>query len=166
MLYVVTGCKGCRLKCICKAPIKNKDESERVFEVNRELQFFKQEARSNLLSVKGIEMRVNRSSQVEGGFGVIKHDMDYDRIRRRGLENVRAEFMLVSLGYVIRKLFTLIDGTAKLDYWQAPLDLQAAVMPEANIKKMLKKTKLGKNETLRKSYKRHRKRAARNAVVS
>jgi len=166
MLYVVTGCKGCRLKCICKAPIKNKDESERVFEVNRELQFFKQEARSNLLSVKGIEMRVNRSSQVEGAFGVIKHDMDYDRIRRRGLENVRAEFMLVSLGYVIRKLFTLIDGTAKLDYWQAPLDLQAAVMPEANIKKLLKKTKLGKNETLRKSYKRHRKRAARNAVVS
>lgn len=32
-------------------------------------------------------MRVNRSSQVEGTFGVIKQDMDYDRLRRRGLEN-------------------------------------------------------------------------------
>lgn len=33
-------------------------------------------ARENLLSVKGIEMRVNRSSQVEETFGIIKHDMD------------------------------------------------------------------------------------------
>ncbi len=48
----------------------------------------------NLLSPKGIEMRVNRSSQVEGAFGVIKQDMDYERARRRGLENVALELML------------------------------------------------------------------------
>ena len=98
-------------------------------------------------------MRVNRSSQVEGAFGVIKQDMDYDRIRRRGLENVRAEFMLVCLGYVLRKLFSLIDGTAKLDYWKAPPDLQPESPPKINFKRIFKKKKRGKNETLRRNYK-------------
>ena len=52
-----------------------------------------------------IEMRVNRSTQVEGAFGVIKQDKDYERARRRGIENVSLEFMLICLGYNIRKLF-------------------------------------------------------------
>ena len=49
---------------------------------------YRKTARENLLSVKGIEMRVNRSSQVEGVFGIIKQDMNYERIRRRGLDKV------------------------------------------------------------------------------
>ena len=78
-----------------------------LFETNEEMYLYKEEARQNLLSIKGIEMRVNRSSQVEGAFGVIKQDMNYERIRRRGLEKVSAEIMLVCLGYVIRKIFGL-----------------------------------------------------------
>ena len=116
---------------------------------------YKEEARQNLLSVKGIEMRVNRSSQVEGAFGVIKQDMNYERIRRRGLEKVSAEIMLVCLGYVIRKIFGLIDGTGSIEYWKAPDGLEPEKIPSINIEKILnKKTRKGKNETLRKSYKR------------
>ena len=99
-------------------------------------------------------MRVNRSSQVEGAFGVIKQDMVYDRTRRRGLQNVSLEFMLVCLGYNIRKLFSLIEGKAKTDYWVAPIDLKPETILEIDYDKILKKTrKKGVNESLRKSYK-------------
>ena len=100
-------------------------------------------------------MRVNRSSQVEGAFGVIKQDMDYERVRRRGIENVSAEVMLVSLGYNVKKLFLLIEGKAKLDYWSAPGNLQPEVLPQVKLNKLLnfKPNKKGKNGTLRTSYK-------------
>ena len=106
-------------------------------------------------------MRVNRSSQAEGAFGVIKQDMDYERARRRGLENVSLEFMLTCLGYNIRKLFLLIEGKAKMDYWKAPDNLKPETIPPINYERILKKRKKGENESLRKSYK-HKKRAVRN----
>lgn len=53
-------------------------------------------------------MRVNRSSQVEGAFGVLKEDMNYTRLRRISLEKVETEFILYFLGYNIRiLLYTL-----------------------------------------------------------
>ena len=54
-------------------------------------------------------MRINRSAQVEGAFGIIKQDMDYDRIRRKGLDNIRPECMPVCLEYNIRKLFSFFE---------------------------------------------------------
>ena len=51
----------------------------------------KKEATRNLLSPKGIEMRVNRSIQVEGVFGIIKQDYGRDRLQRRGIIKVKLE---------------------------------------------------------------------------
>ena len=132
---------------------KDKKAKERLFEVSYENYILRDEANRNLISPKGIEMRVNRSSQVEGTFGVIKQDMDYDRLRRRGLENASAEIMLVCLGYVIRKLFSLIEGKAKLDYWKAPENLQSETIKDVNLSKLMKKKNKGKNKELRSSYK-------------
>ena len=84
-------------------------------------------------------MRINRSAQVEGTFGVIKQDMDYERVRRKGLENVSCECMLVCLGYNIRKLFTLITGKGKIDYWVAPKGLEAEKPKAINMEKIIKK---------------------------
>ncbi len=95
-------------------------------------------------------MRINRSSQVEGAFGVIKQDMDYERVRRKGLENVSCECMLVCLGYNIRKLFTLIVGKGKIDYWIAHDGLEAELPKTPKMEKIIKKTtkKRGCYETL------------------
>ena len=84
-------------------------------------------------------MRINRSSQVEGAFGVIKQDMDYERVRRKGLENVSCECMLVCLGYNIRKFFTLIAGKGKIDYWIAPAGLEAELPKTPKMEKIIKK---------------------------
>lgn len=152
-LYVIQSCSYCRLKKYCQANLKV-IRNYRIFDVNYDYSIIKKKVTQNLLSPKGIEMRVNRSSQVEGAFGVIKQDMVYDRTRRRGLQNVSLEFMLVCLGYNIRKLFSLIEGKAKTDYWVAPIDLKPETIPEIDFDKILKKTrKKGVNESLRKSYK-------------
>ena len=45
-------------------------------------------------------MRVNRSIQVEGVFGIEKQDYGYTRFRRRGKEKVEAEMMLSLLGWI------------------------------------------------------------------
>ena len=133
----------------------------RIFDVSCDYFKIRKQVTDNLLSPKGIEMRINRSSQVEGAFGVIKQDMDYERARRRGLENVALELMLTCLGYNIRKLFLLIEGKAKTDYWKAPDDLKPETIPPINYEKILKKRKKGKNESLRDTHK-YKKRADRN----
>ena len=153
-IYVVEGCNYCKFKRYCQRNLKKKTNI-RYFETNIDLIKFQSEARSNLLTAKGIEMRINRSAQVKGSFGVVKQDMSFERFSRRGLESVSLEMMLVCLGYNIRKIFKLIDGNAKLNYWIAPPDLCDEKMPEINIKKLLysKPKNKGKNSALRKSYK-------------
>lgn len=66
--------------------MKDKNDDFRIFEVSKRLAYFKQESLENLLSPKGIEMRVNRSSQVEGAFGILKQDMNYTRLRKIAIE--------------------------------------------------------------------------------
>ena len=163
--YLIENCRRCIYKELCRKPVKDKKTNHRVFETSEEMFVYKQEARNNLLSIKGIEMRVNRSSQVEGTFGIIKQDMNYERIRRRGLEKVSAEIMMVCLGYVIRKVFGLIDGTGSIDYWKAPNNLEAEKIPQFNLQKYINKktNKKGKNEKLRSSYK-HK--ASKRKVIS
>ncbi len=48
-------------------------------------------------------MKRQRSIQVEGAFGVIKQDMNYMRLKRRGKINVRTELLLIGIAYNIRK---------------------------------------------------------------
>lgn len=143
--FLIEDCSKCEYKEYCNRNVKEKEKNQRVFETSREFNIYKNIAKSNLLSTKGIELRVNRSAQAEGAFGVIKQDMEYDRIRRRGLEKVSAEIMLVCLGYVLRKLFKLFAGTAKMDYWIAPSTLTPEQMPTINLEKLLKKKKKTKS---------------------
>ena len=50
--------------------------------------------------VQGILLRISRSIQVEGTFGVLKEDMGFRRFLTRGTSNVRTEI----LAYIIQKL--------------------------------------------------------------
>lgn len=159
LFYLIEGCKKCPIKTYCMKTVKDKTRNERIFEASYQAFKYKKTAMENLLSPKGIEMRVNRSSQVEGTFGIIKQNMEYDRIRRRGLEKVTTEISLVCLGLVIRKLFTLIEGKAKIDYWCAPEDLLPQVPKPYSLQKLVKIAAKGKNEMLRYSYS---KKAAKN----
>ena len=110
-------------------------------------------------------MRINRSSQVEGVFGVIKQDMDYDRVRRRGLDNVSTECMLVCLGYNIRKLFSFIEGKRKIDYWTAPEELGPELPKEPNMERLIRKVSKMKKVEGKPRYKYRKGTAAKRQVL-
>ena len=70
----------------------------------------KAEARKQLDTEHGIKLKVMRSEQAEGAFAAIKEDMGFDkedmgfdRFHRRGLKTVKMEFLMVCLGYNLRK---------------------------------------------------------------
>ena len=137
--------------------MKNKDEDYRFFEVSTKLQTYIQQSEKNLLSVKGIEMRVNRSAQVEGAFGIIKQDIQFERFRRTTKEKVEVEFMLIVLGYNIRKLFKYYSGNLKTEFWKAPEDLNEEKFKKPSSKrlnnKVNKKEKKSVNEKAKREYK-------------
>lgn len=57
----------------------------------------------------GIQLRVNRSIQVEGAFGITKEDLEYTRLRHRGKANVEKDLLLLAFGYNLLKLHNRIQ---------------------------------------------------------
>lgn len=155
--YLVEGCTGCPFMPYCRQFMKEKSCDSKVFEFNPELQRFKQKARDLLLSVEGIEMRVNRSCQAEGNFGTIKYDMFYDRIRRTGKQPVTMEMLLTSLGYNLRKYMRYSETGVKLKWWTAPEGMTPEKFKKPSAKRLanrvLKKRQKSVNEEAKSGYK-------------
>ena len=97
-LYICEDCSNCPLKSQCTKSRKN-----RTIRLNKELTSFHEEVLENLESVHGALLRMNRSIQSEGTYGVIKWDRRYARAYRRGIESVYLEFMMVSCGFNLYK---------------------------------------------------------------
>nr|WIF88642.1 transposase [Acholeplasma laidlawii]WIF88718.1 transposase [Acholeplasma laidlawii] len=74
-------------------------------EINNENLEYQREVIKNLKSPLGIDLRNQRSIQVEGAFGVIKEAFNVRRFRRRGTVNVKMEFFLTAIGYNLRKYY-------------------------------------------------------------
>ena len=99
-IYECEDCSGCPYADRCK-----KTEKNRTIRVNQELTEFHEEVLENLESIHGALLRMNRSIQAEGTFGVIKQDRWYKRIVRRGLDSVQLELYLVSIGHNLYKFY-------------------------------------------------------------
>lgn len=68
------------------------------------------ENRDRLLSDTGIQLRINRSIQVEGTFGVLKQDLEFRRFLHRGSGNVHKMLYLLAMGFNIAKLHNRIQA--------------------------------------------------------
>ena len=62
------------------------------------------------MSELGRKYRMNRSIQVEGAFGVLKNDYEFQRFLLRGKTKVKLEILLLCFGYNINKLHTKIQN--------------------------------------------------------
>ena len=89
---------ACQLKEQCC-----KCEGNRIVRINEELTKFHKEVLNNLNSTKGALLRMNKSIQAEGAFGIIKWNREYKRARRRGLKGVNFELALISCGFNLHK---------------------------------------------------------------
>ncbi|MFR0888825.1 transposase, partial [Gallintestinimicrobium sp.] len=98
-LYECESCERCQHKQEC-CPRAHKN---RTIRMNQELTAIHQEVLQNLESIHGALLRMNRSIQSEGTFGVLKWDKAYKRLLRRGEKNVILELTLISCGFNLYK---------------------------------------------------------------
>lgn len=92
------GCLFCPMHEQC-----TKSRYGRKIIVNPILEEMKAEVRKNLGSEEGKRLKTRRSAEVEGVFGIIKNNWGYDRIHRKGQENVEIEMYLIGIGFNLRK---------------------------------------------------------------
>lgn len=104
-IYECESCSSCKYKTKCtKAQGNRKMQVSKTFIEKRQISY------ENITSPKGVMLRVNRSIQVEGAFGVLKNDYQFNRFLTRGKNSVRNEFFLLCFGFNINKLHSKIQN--------------------------------------------------------
>ena len=104
-VYECESCEGCQHKEKC-----TKAKGNRKMEVSKGFIKMRAESLENVTSDYGKLLRVNRSIQVEGAFGIIKEDRHFDQFLTRGLSNVKTELFLLCMGYNMNKLHAKIQN--------------------------------------------------------
>ena len=99
-IYECEDCSGCPYAEKCK-----RTDNNRTIRLNEELTSFHAEVLNNLGSIHGALLRMNRSIQAEGTFGIMKFDRWYKRTVRRGMKSVMTELFLVSIGHNLYKFY-------------------------------------------------------------
>ena len=103
-VYECEDCTGCPYKEKCTRAKGNK----RLY-ISKSFLEKRQESYENIQSETGIKYRMNRSIQVEGAFGVLKSDYEFQRFLLRGKTKVKLEILLLCMGYNINKLHAKIQ---------------------------------------------------------
>jgi len=103
-VYECEDCSGCTHKSKC-----TKAQGNRRLEASKTFIEKRQKSYENIMTDKGVKLRVNRSIQVEGAFGVLKNDYGFNRFLTRGKNNVKTEFILLCMGYNFNKLHSKIQ---------------------------------------------------------
>ncbi|SNX52642.1 IS1182 family transposase [Thermoanaerobacterium sp. RBIITD] len=104
-VYECEDCNNCPYKSKCtKARGNRKMQVSKTFVEKRQISY------ENITSEEGILLRVNRSIQVEGAFGVLKNDYQFNRFLTRGKNSVKTEFMLLCFSYDVNKLHAKIQN--------------------------------------------------------
>lgn len=99
-IYECEDCSGCPHADICK-----KSQGNRRIRLNEELTSIHREVLNNLESIHGALLKMNRSIQAEGTFGIIKFDRWYRRTVRKGMKSVTLELFLVFIGHNLYKYY-------------------------------------------------------------
>lgn len=105
-VYSCAHCHDCphKTKCIKGASKKPLEERSKNLHVSKNFQRQRMEMEIRINTDEGILLRVNRSIQVEGAFGVLKQDMNFRRFLLRGQVKVQTEFLLLAMAFNINKL--------------------------------------------------------------
>ena len=100
-LYACQDCQGCPLREKC-----TRAADGRQIRVSFQLWQYREQARQNLLSEKGQQLRSQRGVDVETVFGRIKEDWGFRRFLLRGLEKVSVEWGLLCLAHNLAKVWS------------------------------------------------------------
>ena len=113
-VYQCESCEGCPHRSKC-----HKSQYDRKIEVSHKLKNQNRKATELITTDDGIKLRMNRSIQVEGAFGVIKQDFGFRRFLTRGKRKTETQFFLIAFAFNIEKLCNRINskrfGTSLFD---------------------------------------------------
>ena len=101
LYYKNESCSGCEHYGKCHRSV-NEFRTVKVTEGFRD---FREEAFKNITDDSGILLRINRSIQVEGAFGVLKQDKGFRRFLTRGKKNIETQFFILAFAFNIQKLY-------------------------------------------------------------
>ena len=99
--YRCGDCKGCTCRTACcgaKDPEKPKE-----LRIKKQLWVKRAEAEANITTEEGVYLRLCRSIQVEGAFGLLKNDFGFRRFLTAGKANVRTELLFLALAFNLKK---------------------------------------------------------------
>lgn len=99
-IYECENCTDCPYKDKC-----TKAKGNKRLHVSKDFIKYRDNSTTNITTPEGKLLRMNRSIQVEGAFGVLKQDYGFRRFLLRGKKNIKTEFMLLCLAYDVKKLF-------------------------------------------------------------
>jgi transposase len=99
-VYECESCEGCELKEKCTRAAGN-----RQIHISFRLRAYREQARQNLLSEEGVQLRSQRGTDVETVFGRIKEDWKFRRFLLRGLEKVSTEWGLLCMAHNLAKVW-------------------------------------------------------------
>lgn len=102
--YECEDCSACPYKKNC-----TRARGNRKMQVSKEFLRQRGESLERITSPTGILLRMNRSIQAEGAFGVIKQDYGFRQFLLRGNKKVRTELLIVAMGYNVNKLHNKIQ---------------------------------------------------------
>lgn len=101
--YRCEDCSGCpRRSACCRAK-----DADRPKELCLQKTFWEKRAQTEqqIITPRGIHLRLCRSIQVEGAFGLLKNDFAFRRFLTRGKANIRAELFLLAMAFDLKKLW-------------------------------------------------------------
>lgn len=107
-VYRAQRCEGCPLRGLC-----HKAKTDRIIQINPNLQRHKKIARENLWSIRGIYLRKKRSIEPEPVFGQIKWNRAFKRFLLRSLPKVTCEFGIVAIAHNLKKMWANLQ-TARI----------------------------------------------------
>ena len=101
--YRCENCAGCpsRSQC-CRA--KNPDKPKELC-LQKTFWEKREQATRNIMTERGIHLRLCRSIQAEGSFALLKNDFGFRRFLTWGKTNIRTELFLLALAFDLKKLW-------------------------------------------------------------
>ena len=101
--YNCENCTDCQYRQAC---CKAKDDAPKELKVSTEFLRLSKKSYEYITTQQGILLRINRSIQVEGAFGVLKNDRKFKRFLTRGRTNISTELYLLCLAFDLKKLWS------------------------------------------------------------
>ena len=130
-IYQAQRCIDCPLRGMC-----HRAKTDRIIQVNPNLEQHRKIAKQNLWSLRGIRLRKKRNWDVEPVFGHIKSNRLFKRFLLKSLKKVNIEFGLLAIAHNIKKWWARLQQAIIVPLRPGPPHLPPATSQKMAIQQL------------------------------